>query len=84
MKDKILVELVVPDIGETYDLYIPIQRKVGNVIGLLCKAISELTNGVYVVSNKIALYNAITGESYAMDTTIFDTDIRNGTKLVLF
>lgn len=84
MKDKILVELVVPDIGETYDLYIPVQRKVGNVISLLCKAISELTNGVYLISNKVALYNANTGEAYAMDVTIYDTDIRNGARLILF
>lgn len=84
MKNKVLVQLSVPDMEESYDIYIPINRKVGNVIGLLSKAVSELTNGVYPISKKTALYNAETGESYFVDSVILDTNIRNGTKLILF
>lgn len=84
MKNKVLVQVVVPDIEESYDIYIPVNRKVGNVIGLLTKAISELTSGVYSISKKTELYNVETGETYLMDTLILDTNIRNGTKLILF
>ena len=44
MKNKVLVELIVPQIDEKYNVYIPINKKIGNVIVLLNKAISELTN----------------------------------------
>ena len=84
MKNKVLVQLIVPDMEESYDIYIPINRKVGNIIGLLSKAISELTNGVYPISKKTSLYNAETGERYPIDNIILDTNIRNGTKLILF
>lgn len=84
MKNKVLVQLIVPDMEESYDIYIPINRKVGNVIGLLSKAVSELTNGVYPVSKKTTLYNAETGEGYLIDSVILETNIRNGTKLILF
>lgn len=47
MKNKILVEVVVPDIDEVYNIYIPINKKIGNIIVLLNKAIKELTNGIY-------------------------------------
>ncbi len=34
MKNKILVEIIVPDIDQSYEVFIPINRKVGSVIEL--------------------------------------------------
>lgn len=84
MKNKVLVELVVPEIEETYNVYIPINRKVGNIINLLSKAISELSNGIYLVDKKTSLFNVETGELYQVDTIVLETSIRNGSKLILF
>lgn len=84
MKNKILVELIVPEVETSYNVFLPINRKIGNVIVLLSRAVSELTGGVYAVSNKANLYDAITGNVYNMDATVLDTDIRNGSKIVLF
>ena len=83
MKNKILINVVVPDIDEKYDLYIPINKKIGNVIGLLQKAIKELTNGIYEGTNKACLYNRLTGEKYAVNSIVRETNIRNGTILIL-
>lgn len=83
MKNKILIELIVPEMDEKYNLYIPINKKVGNVVVLLDKAIKELTNGIYIGSNKTALYNRDTGERYAINTLVRETNIRNGTSLIL-
>ena len=35
MKDKIFIELIVPDIEEIYNIYIPINKRIGNIIKLL-------------------------------------------------
>ena len=83
MKNKVLIEVIVPEIDEKYNLYIPINKKIGNIIALLDKAVKEITNGVYVGSNKTALYNRLTGEKYSINTLIRETNIRNGTSLIL-
>ena len=49
MKNKVLVCLSVPEIDQTYDLYLPVNKKIGNIINLLNKSISELTDGVLLI-----------------------------------
>ena len=83
MKNKMLIELVVPIIEEKYDVYVPINKKIGNVIQLLAKAVNELSGGYYQYSEGNALYSGETGECYQMDVLVRNTDIRNGSKLVL-
>ena len=83
MKNKVLVELIIPDLDEKYDLYIPINKKVGNIIVLLNKALKELSRGVYMSSNATSIYNKMTGEQYKMDVLVRETDIRNGASLVI-
>ena len=83
MKNKILVELIVPEIEESYDIYIPINKKIGSIINLLSKAIFELSDGEYVNNNHSFLYNSDTGEKYDINVIVKDTNIRNGTKIVL-
>jgi len=83
MKNKVLVDLIVPEIDEEYSVYLPINKKIGNIIILLNKAISELTNGDFELSSTNSLYNKDTCEQYSFDTLLFNTNIRNGTRLIL-
>ena len=83
MKNKVLVDLIVPEIDEEYSVYLPINKKIGNIIILLNKAISELTNGDFELSFTNSLYNKDTCEQYSFDTLLFNTNIRNGTRLIL-
>ena len=83
MKNKILIELIVPEIEEKYNLYIPINKKVGNVIVLLIKAVKELSDGEFEGTQRTCIYNRLTGEKYAINSLILETNIRNGASLVL-
>ncbi len=83
MRNKVLVEITVPEIDQTYNAFLPINKKVGNILVLITKAISDMSNNNYQVSTTNALYNRITGEKYNTDDLIRETNIRNGTKLVL-
>lgn len=83
MKNKVLIELVVPEIDEKFNLYLPVGRKIGDVISLLVKAVNELSYNVYTGTDKTALYNSITAKKYNPDELIYNTDIRNGTCLIL-
>lgn len=83
MKNKVLVELRVPEIGETYSVYLPSNKKIGNIIVLLNKAINEITNGEFPISNVNLLYDAINGMQFNKDEILINTNIRNGSKLIL-
>ena len=83
MKNKVLVELIVPELEESYDIYIPVDKKVGSVVKLLNKAIFELSDGNYNVGEKSFIYNRDNGIRYDINQIIKETDIRNGTKIIL-
>jgi len=83
MKNKVLVELIVPSIETRYHVYLPIGRRIGNIIVLLCRAIEDMTAGEFVNTNHNVLFNADTGVQYKIEELVYHTDIRNGTKLVL-
>ena len=83
IKNKVLVELIVPEIDRTYQIYLPINKKIGNIINLLNEAIFELSNGELPQSKSNSLYNVDTLEKYLPDILLINTNIRNGTRLVL-
>ena len=83
IKNKVLVELVVPEIDKTYQIYLPINKKIGNIINLLNEAVFELSNGELPQSKSNSLYNVDTLEKYLPDILLINTNIRNGTRLVL-
>jgi hypothetical protein len=83
MDDKVLVKLIVPEVDSVYDIYLPINKKMGNIIILLNKAINDITNGSFPIANTNKLYNVRTNEQYDSNILLYNTDIRNGTYLVL-
>ena len=83
MKNKVLVELIIPEIDASYDIYIPVSKKVGSVIKLLNKAIFEISDGAYNCGDKNFIYNRDTGSRYDINQIIKNTDIRNGSKIIL-
>ena len=83
MKNKVLVELFIPSMDEVYNLYLPVNRKIGNIIVLLNKALFELTNGAFHGSDFTFLYDRVTGERYSVNALLRETNIRNGSSLVL-
>ena len=82
MNNKILIQLIVPEIEEQYDLYIPVNRRIGSIIILLKKSLNELSEGLFNLDKKRNLFNHNTGKMYNINDIIRETDIRNGTILV--
>lgn len=83
IKNKVLVQLLVPEIDKSFDVYLPINKKIGNIINLLNSNISELSEGELPVSNSNSLYNVDTKEKYTSDVLLANTNIRNGSRIVL-
>lgn len=83
MPNKVLVMLSVPSIEAYYEVFIPINKSIYSVIELLKTSISDLSEGYFPVDGKFRLYNKNDGTVYNEKDIINDTNIRNGTKLIL-
>lgn len=82
-KNKILIELSIPLIEKTYDLYIPINKKIGTVKKLIEEGLIELTDNDYIVKEDSNFYSMETGEVYDVNKTVRETDLKNGSRIIL-
>ena len=82
MNFRVYINLEIPIIDEKYELMVPIDRRIHEIISLLKKNIPELNKNFY--ENRIpCLYNKSNGKIYDMNLIIKDSDIKTGTRLVL-
>ena len=84
MDSKVIVSIIVPELDQVFDVYLPVNKKIGSIVNLLNQAINEITNNIYPRSDQNILYNVNTNKIYDYDLLVQNTDIRNGTHLVLF
>ena len=82
-KNKILIRLYIPLIEKSYDVYIPINKKVGTVKALIEGGLSELTDGEYIGNEETNFYSKETGQIYNVNRTVRDTDLKNGSRILL-
>ena len=82
MKNKVLIKLLVPEIDEEYDIFVPINIRVGSLIYLLNSSLTEISGGLYESKNNRKLHNVEDGTIYESDKLIRETNIRNGTALI--
>lgn len=80
---EILVEIYVPAIDKSYDIYIPIHFplfKIKNVIG---KAVSELSMGQYAMDGEAIICNREDGSILNINLSAIELDIKDGARLML-
>ena len=82
-KNKILIELSIPLIEKNYDLYIPINKKVGTVKRLIEEGLLELPDNDYVINENSKFYSMETGDIYDVNKTVRETDLKNGSRIIL-
>ncbi len=80
---KYLVDVYLPSIGEHYDVYLPANKPIGEVTSLLVKIAESLSNGNFKGTSDTVLLSAVDGEIFNRDLNVFDTGIRNSSKLIL-
>lgn len=68
---------------EQYDIWIPLNRKIYNVIDLLVKAVNEFTGGYYTPKKRPMLYDKVTAQPYDLNLKVRDSGIRNSSEIVL-
>ena len=83
MNNKVLIKLNVPDLNQTYDVFIPVNEMVWKIVKLIIKAVADLSGDSLDTTREYILINAETGRIYQNNEIIIDTEIRNSTELIL-
>ena len=81
--NKILIKLYVPKIEEQYDVWIPINKKIYNLILLLVKGIKEFEGEGFDPLRMPMLYDRITSEPYDINDYVGETNMKNGSEIIL-
>lgn len=84
MEYKVLVNIFVPEIEQSFEFYIPVNKHIEAVIKIINKAIADITFDQYPVKDNLQFCNRRTGQIYDNGYYVRNTDIKNGTQLVLF
>lgn len=81
---KTLIGLSVPAIQEQFDLLVPVNIDVAELIKLLVDGVSELCNGHYAPSDLCLLTMKNPDMLLQPDKTLADYGVADGSQLVLF
>lgn len=83
MNNKVLVEISVPAAGRTYDVYIPLESKMSEVVKMVAGALSDLSEGKYKATDEAILCDAETGTVFDVNIEVAELGIKTGSRLML-
>ncbi len=80
--NRLLISVEVPSIEKKFDLFIPINKKMGTIKKYVIKSIQELSDGL--LQDKMYFFFDIdTGTKYDNDVYVKDSGIKNGSRIIL-
>jgi hypothetical protein len=83
MKNKLLLTVYVPIMERSFDLMVPINRKVKEIKEMIINSVVDLTDNMFVPTDGLKLYSKETGASYNEDLYVLEVGLKNGDKIVL-
>ena len=81
--NKVLVEIFLPAADMCFDVYIPIDSQMSEVLQLVSAVLSDLSDGKYKANGSAVLCDAATGIIYNINMAFCELGIQNGSKLML-
>ena len=82
MDFRVYITLDIPILDEKYELLVPIDRRIHDLVEVLKENIKGLKENYY--KDKVpSIFNKSSGELYDMNLIIKDSDIKTGTRLLL-
>ena len=75
MDFRVYIIIEAPILDKKYELFVPSDRRIHDLISILKKSIPELKEG--------CIYNKSSGKLYDVNSIIKNTDIKMGTRLIL-
>lgn len=81
--NKVLVKFYIPCLNNSYELFIPNDKKIIDCLSSIEKAIIELSDDYFVFKNAPILVNSENGVIYNINYTFLENSIENGTIITL-
>lgn len=81
--NRVLIRVYVPLLEKKYDVWVPINKKVYEIIINLIKGINSINKIEYDMKEIPNLYDKESSEVYDINAKIIDTNIRNGSEVIL-
>ena len=81
--DKVLVEVYVPAAEREYDVLLPLESKLYEVVFLLSGTLSELSQGHFAATKDTILCDRSNGSILNINQTVEENGLENGRKLML-
>lgn len=83
MMSKVLVNVYVPVLNSSYDMFIPEESALDDVLELMKKAVSELSDGIFIPEKNTTVCRRENGEILNINLSVYELGIQNGSKLML-
>ena len=83
MKNKVLIRVVIPELFQEFEIFIPVNERVAKIKQFIAKGVGDLIDDKWDASAKYSIIDADTGNIYDSRMAVRDTKICNG-KRVLF
>ena len=81
--NKLLVIVYVPLLDEHYDVFIPINKKIGTIKKIIIDSINEMSDNAIINPDKMRLFNKDDCRLYDNNIYVKNSSIKNGTILML-
>ena len=76
--DKVLIDIFLPAINRSFEVYIPLDSKFYEITPLVSKMLSELSNGLFISGDDSILYERKTGNILNINMSARQLNIKNG------
>ncbi len=80
--NKLLISVEVPSIEQNFDLFIPINKKIGTIKKCIIKSIHELSGGI-LNEKEYSFFDVDTGVKYGNNVYVKDSGIKNGARIMI-
>ena len=81
--DKYLGEIYVPTLRTAYDMFLPADAMMYDVLKLIKKAVADLSGGKFIADENTVICYRSNGAIININLSVFELDIHNGSKLML-
>ena len=82
MENKVLIRLILPDLDDSFDLFIPVNITIYKLKNLLLRSLDEICD-CKLLNGSTTLINKINSRIYNNNEIVINTDIRNASELLL-
>ncbi len=83
MNNKVLVSVEIPEISSKFEVFLPVNEQIWKISKLICKIASDLVGGNLDIKSNYVIINKNDGTMYQSNMLLIETNIRNGSELIM-